>query len=196
MRLLTAERHYPAEVEEVWDALTDPERVPRWLRRRHRRAPSVGGRYQLEGNAGGEVLGCTPPRGALAHLGVRRTVSWVDVTLTTVEDQTRLLLEHTAPVDPQMWDEYGPGAVGIGWEMALMGLDEHLLSPRRRPGEVQAWMAEPEGRAYLVELMTGCSEKWVEASIGAGTDAGRRTRRPGPGARRPTPPLREQDPQD
>ncbi len=70
MRLLTAERTYPAAVEEVWDALTDPERVPRWL------LPltgdlRVGGRYQLEGNAGGEVLGCTPPRRALDHLGVR-----------------------------------------------------------------------------------------------------------------------------
>ena len=31
MRLLTAERPYPADPEEVWDALTNPERVPRWL---------------------------------------------------------------------------------------------------------------------------------------------------------------------
>ena len=56
MRLLTAERHYPAEVEEVWDALTNPERVPRWLGGAVTGDLALGGRYQIEGNAGGEVL--------------------------------------------------------------------------------------------------------------------------------------------
>ncbi len=97
-------------------------------------------------------------------------MSWVDVTLTAVDDRTRLRLEHTAPVDPQMWEEYGPGAVGLGWEMALTGMHEHLLSPASPPGTVEAWLAEPEGRAYLVELMTGCSDAWTAASIAFGTD--------------------------
>ncbi len=61
MRLLTAERHYPAEVEEVWDALTNPVRVPRWLGGAVTGELSLGGRYQIEGNAGGEVLDCRPP---------------------------------------------------------------------------------------------------------------------------------------
>ncbi len=37
MRLLTAERHFPADRDEVWDALTNPERVPRWMAGRVRR---------------------------------------------------------------------------------------------------------------------------------------------------------------
>lgn len=169
MRLLTAERRYRAAPEEVWDALTNPERVPRWL------TPvsgdlRVGGRYQLEGQAGGEVLRCTPPRALSLTWEFGGMVSWVDVTLTTVGDETRLLLEHTAPVDPRMWEEFGPGAVGIGWEMALLGLDLHLRSPDADPVEVRAWMDEPEGKAFLVELMTGASDAWVEVSIGAGTD--------------------------
>jgi uncharacterized protein YndB with AHSA1/START domain len=54
-------RTYPAEPEEVWDALTDPERLRRWF------LPvsgelKVGGSFQLEGNAGGEILECEQPK--------------------------------------------------------------------------------------------------------------------------------------
>jgi uncharacterized protein YndB with AHSA1/START domain len=169
MRLLTAERRYPATIDEVWDALTDAERVPRWM------TPisgdlHVGGRFQLEGQAGGEILSCTPPRQLSLTWEFGGQVSWVDVTLTTIDDETQLVLEHTAPVDPQMWDQFGPGAVGIGWEMALLGLDLHLRSPAADPVEVRAWMEEPEGRAFLVELMTSSSDAWVEESIRFGTD--------------------------
>ena len=107
MRLLTAERHFPANRDEVWDALTNPERVPRWM------APvsgdlRVGGRYQIEGNAGGEILVCTPPEALFLTWEFGGQMSWVDVMLTTVDDRTRLLLEHTAPVDPEKWEEFGP----------------------------------------------------------------------------------------
>jgi hypothetical protein len=47
-------------VEDVWDAITSAERIPR------RFLPVSGdlrlGRYQLQGNAGGEITGCNPPR--------------------------------------------------------------------------------------------------------------------------------------
>jgi uncharacterized protein YndB with AHSA1/START domain len=53
-------RSYGAPVEDVWDALTDPERMRRWF------MPitgelKIGGSFQLEGNAGGEILECEPP---------------------------------------------------------------------------------------------------------------------------------------
>jgi uncharacterized protein YndB with AHSA1/START domain len=169
MRLLTAERHFPADRDEVWDALTNPERVPRWM------APvsgdlRVGGRYQIEGNAGGEILTCTPPEALSLTWEFGGQISWVDVTLTAAGDRTRLLLEHTAPVDPEKWAEFGPGAVGIGWEMALMGIDEHLFAPDNEPAQTQEWMASPEGWAYLVEFITDSSEQWIDVSIAAGTD--------------------------
>ena len=54
-------RTYDAAIADVWDALTDPDRMKRWF------LPvtgdlRVGGSFQLEGNAGGEILGCEPPR--------------------------------------------------------------------------------------------------------------------------------------
>ena len=51
-RVVTIERTYPADVEDVWEAVTDPERIPRWF------LPvtgdlRVGGSCQGEGGAGG-----------------------------------------------------------------------------------------------------------------------------------------------
>ena len=62
VRVVTVSRSYPAELADVWDACTNPERIPRWF------LPvsgelKEGGRYQLEGNAGGTITHCDPPHG-------------------------------------------------------------------------------------------------------------------------------------
>ena len=115
-RVVVASRSYPASIGEVWDALTDRDRISRWF------VPvsgdlRLGRRYQLEGNAGGQIVECEPPH----HLGVTweygGDVSWVEVGLT--EDPsggTRLRLEHVAHVDEGRWEEFGPGPVGVGWD--------------------------------------------------------------------------------
>src|SRR5262249_9515270 len=64
-RLVRATREFDTTVEALWEAVTSPERLPRWF------LPvsgdlRVGGRFQIEGNAGGEVLECNPPE----HLAV------------------------------------------------------------------------------------------------------------------------------
>ncbi|HEY2595152.1 MAG TPA: SRPBCC domain-containing protein, partial [Chloroflexota bacterium] len=61
-RSVTLSRTFAAPVEDVWDACTNPERIPRWF------LPvsgelRLGGRYQLEGNAGGTIERCDPPHG-------------------------------------------------------------------------------------------------------------------------------------
>ena len=168
MRLLRAERTYPAEVGEVWDALTNQERIARWLGGGISGDLTLGGRYKIEGNAEGEVLGCTPPSRLSLTWEYGGEVSWVDVTLSTVDDQTHLLLEHTASVPPEFWDQFGPGAVGIGWDLTMLGLHEHLLSPDAEPAETR--LERPEGREYYVDFVTGSSEGWTRASLAAGTD--------------------------
>lgn len=167
-RTLTLRRTYPAAVEDVWDAITTAERISRWF------LPisgdlRLGGRYQLEGNAGGEVLRCEPPR-LLA-------VSWifgeptdsnyseVQVTLNDAGDATDLELVHTAQVDPAMWAEYGPGAVGVGWDLGLLGLATHLAGGERV--DEQAWPLSEEGRAFL----HGSSAAWGEALAASGADS-------------------------
>src|SRR3990170_3669274 len=79
LRLLTVRRTYDATAEDVWDALTTRERIPRWM------LPitgdlEVGGRFQLEGNAGGEILACDRPERLSITWEYGGQISWVDVS--------------------------------------------------------------------------------------------------------------------
>jgi uncharacterized protein YndB with AHSA1/START domain len=59
-RIAVARRTYRTDQADLWDALTNAERIPRWF------LPisgdlEPGGRYQFEGNAGGVVERCDEP---------------------------------------------------------------------------------------------------------------------------------------
>jgi hypothetical protein len=92
-------------------------------------------------------------------------VSWIEVRLMTEpEGGTRLVLEHIAHVDDERWAEFGPGAVGVGWDM---GLAVHLSSGRPAdPRESAEWAASAEGRQFMLLA----SQRWCAASVAAGTD--------------------------
>jgi hypothetical protein len=96
-------------------------------------------------------------------------VSWIEVRLEPEgDDRTRFTLEHVAHIDDERALQYGPGAVGVGWDLALAGLGLHLATGAANdPAESAAWMASPEG----VEFITRSSRGWADASIAAGTDA-------------------------
>jgi uncharacterized protein YndB with AHSA1/START domain len=107
-RSMTISQTYDAPIKDAWDACTNPERIPRWF------LPvsgelRAGGRYQLQGNAGGKIERCDPPTGFAATWEFGGTVSWIEVRLTaTGKGGTRLELEHVVPVDDH-WAEFGPG---------------------------------------------------------------------------------------
>ena len=83
------------------------------------------------------------------------------------EGGTQLVLEHIARVDDKQWAEFGPGAVGVGWDLGLLGLGAHLgLGKTVEPSEAEAWVASAEGK----EFITRSSEAWRDASIAFGTD--------------------------
>jgi uncharacterized protein YndB with AHSA1/START domain len=169
-RQVRLSRTLDAPIDDVWDALTNPERIGRWF------LPisgdiRLGGRYQLEGNAGGEIVACERPNRlrltwAAGEVASPADVSEVELRLTSDgQDRTTLELEHTAIVPDEMWDTFGPGAVGIGWEMGYLGLSLHL-----RGGSVAdpiAWQLSDEGRAYA----TRSSEAWGAANVAGGADA-------------------------
>jgi Activator of Hsp90 ATPase homolog 1-like protein len=128
----------------------------------------VGGRYQLEGNAGGTVERCDPPRSLAATWEFGGEVSWIELRLSAAaEGGTSLELEHIARVDDARWAEFGPGAVGVGWDLTMLGLSQHLdTGANNDAAEWMAWMGSDEGRAFVV----ASSERWREASIACGTD--------------------------
>jgi uncharacterized protein YndB with AHSA1/START domain len=167
-RVLVAARTYDTDIDDLWDALTNAERIPRWF------LPvsgdlRLGGRYQLQGNAGGEIQACEPPRRLAVTWEYCGDVSWVTVRLAdSPKGGTLLELEHVAHVDSKRWDEFGPGAVGVGWDGVIMGLERHLETGAAvDPQAAMAWMGSPEGK----EFMRRSSDAWCAASIAAGTDA-------------------------
>ncbi len=163
---LTATRLYETTLDDTWNAVTDPERIPRWF------LPisgdlKVGGRYQFKGNAGGVIERCEPPNLVAITWEMHGDVSWVTVTLSEQDGATRLSLEHVAHVPEAIFDQFGPGGVGVGWDLGLMGLGLHLTSKKSvDPQAAETWTLSPEGRQFV----EGCSNGWAEASIGANTD--------------------------
>jgi uncharacterized protein YndB with AHSA1/START domain len=161
-------RSYDADIEDVWDAVTDPDRVKRWF------MPlsgdlRPGGKFQLEGNAGGEILTCEPPR--LLKVTFGGPASLVELRLSAAGETTTLELEHTVPLEMA---GSGAGAlyVGPGWDGALMALDLFVRgeviadpvaaasSPEAQEfsrGSVQAWAAtiESSGTATAEEIAAG-----------------------------------------
>ena len=165
-RVVVATRDYPTTIDDLWEAVTTAERIPRWF------LPisgdlRLGGRYQLQGNAGGEITGCEPPRHLAVTWEFGGEVSWVDVRLSEApRGRTRLELQHIAHVDDDRWNQYGPGAVGVGWDMALFGLDRHLVTRAIVDrADAEAWLATTEGK----EFMRRISDDWARASIAGGT---------------------------
>jgi uncharacterized protein YndB with AHSA1/START domain len=169
-RTVRLQRDYDAPIEDVWDALTNPERIGRWF------LPisgdyRLGGRYQFEGNAGGEILECERPHRlkvswVYGEPASEADVSEVDLRLSTVDGgMTRFELEHAAVVPEDRWAEFGPGAVGVGWDGGLLGLSLHL-----RGGSIDdpiAWQLSDEGRAFF-----GTSSRaWGDANVAAGADS-------------------------
>jgi uncharacterized protein YndB with AHSA1/START domain len=157
---------YDTDVADLWDALTSKERLRRWF------LPvsgelKLGGSYKFEGNAGGTITECVPRQRVAATWEFGGNVTWVTVTLTPSASGTRFELEHVAVIDPNM-PPFGPGAVGVGWELGLMGLGWHLAEPATAidPAEGAAWPSTPEGKDFVRASSTG----WGEADIAAGED--------------------------
>lgn len=167
VRTVTISQRYDTDPDDLWDAVTNAERLPRWF------LPvsgelKVGGRFQLEGNAGGTIEECEPGQRLLATWEFGGGLSWIEVRLTPEDGATRLELEHIAvDSDPEHWAKFGPGAVGIGWDGALSGLALHLSTGTAiDQQQAQAWMASDEGRRFY----TASGERWKQAHLDAGDD--------------------------
>lgn len=156
---VTLRRDYPAEVTDVWEAVTDPQRLARWF------APvsgdlREGGAFQVEGNAAGEVRECVPPSALTVTWGAPESI--VRVRLSASGDRTTLELEHTVPA---AFAGSGAGAlyVGPGWDVALLGLTLWLRG--QLVGDPATWEASPEVR----EVNAGSIEAWTATVHGSGT---------------------------
>ncbi len=124
-RVVTISQSYATDAADLWDACTNVDRIPRWF------LPitgdlRVGGHYALDGNANGTILTCDPPREFTATWECGDDVSWIEVRIADEgSNRSRFELQHISHVDDH-WEQFGPGAVGMGYDGALVGLTIHL----------------------------------------------------------------------
>ncbi len=164
-RAVILSRSYDTDIEDLWDALTNAERIPRWF------LPiegdlRAGGRFQFTGNAGGEITACDKPDRLAATWEMQGDVSWVEVRLESEgAETTRFTLTHTALVSP-FWDQFGPGAVGAGWDGGLLGMALYLSAPDAPRMDENAFAGTEEGKAFFRQSAAA----WGEADIARGED--------------------------
>ncbi|HUP17508.1 MAG TPA: SRPBCC family protein [Acidimicrobiia bacterium] len=153
-------RTYDAAIADVWSALTDPNRMRRWF------LPIVGdlragGNFQLEGNAGGDIIACEPPH--LLKVTFGGPTSLVELRLSPeTEDRTSLQLEHTVPIE---FAQSGAGSlfVGPGWDGGFVALDLYLR------GEVSDDPIAAANSSEGQELSKQSVDSWVAVVQASGT---------------------------
>jgi len=151
--VVTLERRYAAEVADVWQAITDPDRVRRWF------LPLTGdlregGTFQLENHAGGDIMTCEPPRHLVVTFGGESSI--VDVVLAGEGDQTLLKLTHSVPIELA---GSGAGAlyVGPGWDGALLGIAQYLA------GEVASDPVAAASTPEVQDFNVSSIKEWIAA---------------------------------
>jgi len=153
-------RDYDAPIGDVWDAVTQPDRIRRWFMPISGEL-RVGGSFQLEGNAGGDILACEPP--SLLRVTFGGPTSIVEVRLTSRSDSDTVLeLEHTVPIEMAQ-STAGALFVGPGWDGALMGLALYLGG--EAVGDPVAAANSPEAREFSKQSV----HAWTEVVKDSGT---------------------------
>lgn len=165
-KVVTISQAYDTDVEDLWEACTTADRLARWF------APvsgdlRLGGTYQIEGNASGTVERCDPPKSFSLTWEFGGGVSWVEVRLTPEPGGgSRFELDHIAHPE-EHWNQYGPGAVGLGYDMSLAALTRHLTTGDVTNDQEHAgWWASADGKRFL----TAASDRWYEADVAGGAD--------------------------
>ncbi|HEU4808149.1 MAG TPA: SRPBCC domain-containing protein [Homoserinimonas sp.] len=134
---LEFERVLDTDIQDAWSAVTEPDRIARWMETYHGDL-RLGGTWRVYGSGGnlyctGTVSECTPPHGFVTSwnvLGEEPTT--LRITLDAVPDGTRLRLKHEGVQDERY---------GAGWQTYLEQLDDLLgaapssvVDPARTPG--------------------------------------------------------------
>ncbi|HEY5881577.1 MAG TPA: SRPBCC domain-containing protein [Nakamurella sp.] len=157
---VTLRRSYPTDPADLWEALTRPERLARWF------SPVTGdlrpgGTFQIENNAGGDILACQPPTLLRTTFGDASSI--VTVTLAARGADTELTLDHTVPM-AIAGSVAGALFAGPGWDEALIGLWLHLCEP---DADRVATLDTAEGREWAHRVVLA----WVEVADAAGAPA-------------------------
>lgn len=165
-RSVLVRQHFPVPLAALWAAVTTADGIASWL------APiegelREGGHYAITGNAEGSVLSCDALHAFSVSWEFAGTTARVDVEVTADSQGSTLAMTHTMDREDPTWERFGPGATGIGWDLSLLGLANHLAAfPAWSGEEALAWMQGDAGRGFII----GSAERWGDAAVAAGTE--------------------------
>jgi uncharacterized protein YndB with AHSA1/START domain len=170
-RAVIAERMYPTDPDDLWNALTTADRIARWF------APvtgdlRLGGRYQIKGNASGTITRCDPPQALDLTWEFGGGISWVLVRLEARGNGTHLTMEHVAPIGvmEEHWETYGPSAVGTGWDLSLAGLGNYIAGgPMVDHNEFEQWSTSEGGKIFIRHSTSAWAQAHREAGVAPDT---------------------------
>ena len=130
LRGVRFERDYATDVDDLWSALTEPDRLARWLDPVSGEL-RVGGRVVVhfdDGRAEFDVLACDPPRRLVVTWRHDTRPSQVEVEVTpSPSGGSRLVLDHTLVSAPA-----APG-YAAGWHWHLDALAAVLRDEPPQP---------------------------------------------------------------
>lgn len=145
------EREYATTPDDVWSAVTEPDRVARWLARVSGDL-RPGGRFQVQfddGDSHFQIASCDPPRSLVVQWHHRDRSSQVSVAVGAIDaERTRLVLEHSELTVDQAPD------YAAGWHLHLASLGEVLRGEQITGQEVSDWGDEfpPLKESYVQKL--------------------------------------------
>ncbi len=133
--LLEFDEVYPTTPHDLWEAVTTPDRLARWMTE-YRGDLRVGGSWEAIASDGsvwgvGEVTSCDPPRGFETVWHAREEQPTVlRVELEQVDGGTRLRLRH---------EDVQSIYYGAGWHVYLEQLGRHVVDPLPTHADEAAW---------------------------------------------------------
>ena len=151
--LLEFDELYDTGIDDLWSAITTPERLSRFMAP-YRGEFRLGGRWEAIGSdgtvyCGGEVTSCEPPRGfTTTWQVVDAPATELIVALESEGERTRLRLRHQGVTDV---------GYGAGWHAYLEALARHLAEPALDLEKGEAW------RRRLAELAPAYEARFAAA---------------------------------
>ena len=147
-RRLEFRRSWSEPIDDVWSALTEPDRLARWIGTYDgTRGPGGTGTFTMtheEGEHGGEpmtIVECEPPRRLVVEWVQQDSGAWrIHLDLEAEGERTVLGVVQFFPADADVTD------FALGWHWYLDKLDAEV-GGGSQPGEWDAFLADV-GPAY------------------------------------------------
>jgi uncharacterized protein YndB with AHSA1/START domain len=144
-------RAYATDVEDLWDACTNPERLRRWY------VPvtgelRLGGTFEQVNMGSGTIVACEPPR--MLRLSLGAGVDEIELRLApgTADGTATLEVEHATTLDSHLIGGERYDAIfcmGGGYYPRLEALDMHLRGTLPEDYDSAAFHLNPAMRATI-----------------------------------------------